>query len=86
MVFGWALDLSRGSRGAGVGEARDVGVRVDGDRGAGEREFFIDNSLVRVHFIIVMVRWTGLAPWEFEFPFPGSLTSTFLVGRWTLEG
>ena len=29
-------------------------------------------------FIIVMIRWTGLAPWEFEFPFPGSLTSTFL--------
>jgi len=26
-----------------------------------------------------MIRWTGLAPWEFEFPFPGSLTSTFLV-------
>jgi len=26
----------------------------------------------------VMIRWTGLAPWEFEFPFPGSLTSTFL--------
>jgi len=24
-------------------------------------------------------RWTGLAPWEFEFPFPGSLTSNFLV-------
>ena len=24
-----------------------------------------------------MVRWTGLAPWEFEFPFAGSLTSTF---------
>ena len=23
-----------------------------------------------------MFRWTGLAPWEFEFPFPGSLTST----------
>jgi len=43
-----------------------------------EREFFIDNLLVRVHFIIMMIRWTGLAPWEFEFPFPGSLTSTFL--------
>jgi len=43
-----------------------------------EREFFIDNLLVRIHFIIVMNRWTGLAPWEFEFPFPGSLTSTFL--------
>ena len=25
-----------------------------------------------------MIRWTGLAPWECEFPFPGSLTSTFL--------
>ena len=22
-----------------------------------------------------MIRWTGLAPWEFEFPFAGSLTS-----------
>ena len=44
-----------------------------------EREFFIHNLLVRIHFIIVMIRWTGLAPWEFEFPFPGSLTSTFLV-------
>ena len=39
-----------------------------------EREFFIDNLLVRIHFIIVMIRWTGLAPCEFEFPFPGSLT------------
>ena len=34
--------------------------------------------LVRNHFIIVMIRWTGLAPWELELPFPGSLTSTFL--------
>jgi len=30
------------------------------------REFFIDNLLVRIQFIIVMIRWTGLAPWEFE--------------------
>jgi len=45
-----------------------------------KREFVIDNLLVRIHFIIVMIRWTGLAPWEFEFPFPGSLTSTFLEG------
>ena len=43
-----------------------------------EREFFIDNLLVRNHFIIVMIRWTGLASWQFEFPFTGSLTSTFL--------
>jgi len=35
--------------------------------------------LVRVHLIIVMIRWTGFAPWEFEFPFSGSLTSTFLA-------
>ena len=28
-----------------------------------ERAFFIDNLLVRLHFIIVMIRWTGLAPW-----------------------
>ena len=45
-----------------------------------EREFFIDNLLVQIHYIIVMIRWTGLAPWESEFPFPGSLTSTFLSG------
>ena len=38
-----------------------------------EREFFIDNLLVRNHFIIEVVWWTGLAPWECKFPFPGSL-------------
>jgi len=56
-------------------------------QGLAEREFFIDNLLVRTHFIIVMIRWTGLAPWEFGFPFPGSLTSTFLVefGDYGLE-
>ena len=41
----------------------------------GEREFFIDNLLVRIDFVIEMIWWTGLAPWEFEFPFPGSLIS-----------
>jgi len=44
----------------------------------GAREFFIDNLLVRIHFIIVMIRWTGLVSWKFEFPFPGSLKSDFL--------
>ena len=44
------------------------------------RELFIDKLLVRIHFIIVMMRWTGLAPWEFKPPFLGSLTSTFLDG------
>jgi len=40
-----------------------------------EREFFIDNLLVRIHFIIVMIRWTGLAPWEFGFPLPPATPS-----------
>ena len=44
-----------------------------------EREFFTDNLLVQIRFIIVMTRWTGFAPWEFESPFPGSLACTFLV-------
>ena len=35
-----------------------------------EREFFVDNLLVRIHFIIVRIRWTGLAPWDFESPSP----------------
>ena len=25
-----------------------------------------------------MIKWTGLTPWEFEFPFPGRLTFTSL--------
>jgi hypothetical protein len=44
-------------------------------RRSAEGEFFIDNPLVRIH---CMIKWTGLAPWHFESPFPGSLTSTFL--------
>ena len=34
-------------------------------QGGGER-FFFDNLLVRIHFIIVMIRRTGLAPLGFE--------------------
>ena len=33
-------------------------------RTARERDLFIDNLLVRIHFIIDMIWWTGLAPWE----------------------
>ena len=40
-----------------------------------QREFLIDNLQVRV----VMIRWTGLAPWEFELCFPGRGASTFLA-------
>ena len=28
-----------------------------------EDEMFMDVVLVRIHFTIVMIRWTGLAPW-----------------------
>ena len=44
-----------------------------------EAEFLIDNLLVRIHSIIEMIWWTGLAPWEFQFPFPGSFPSTSLA-------
>ena len=43
-----------------------------------EREFFIDNLLLWIHYIIVMKRWTGPAPCDFDFPFPGILIYTFL--------
>ena len=60
-------------------EKRKVASPREHAHAAPERESFIGNVLVRIHFIIVMIMWTGLAPWEFEFPFPGSLTSTSLV-------
>ena len=44
-----------------------------------ETEFLIDNLLFRNHFVIVMIRWASLAPWEFESPFPGSLISIDLL-------
>ena len=48
---------------------------------ARQRVFIIDNLLVQVHFIIEMIWWTGLAPWDFEFSFPGSLISISLGDR-----
>ena len=50
---------------------------------ARDREFVIDNLLVRILFIIVLIRWTGLAPWEFEFPFPGGRWGRQRSRRWT---
>ena len=46
-------------------------------------EFFIDNLLVRIHFIIDIIWWTGLAPWGVEFPVPCSLISTH--DTWSYE-
>ena len=42
-----------------------------------EREIFIENLLVRVHLIIETSK-PALRHGSFEFPFPGSLISTFL--------
>ena len=59
---------SQGDLGA-AGHAPQILISKERER---ERErvseFFLDNLLVRVHFIIVTIRWTGLAPLEFEFP------------------
>ena len=38
-----------------------VALRRTFERQLQEGEFFIGNLLVRIHFIIVMIRWTGLA-------------------------
>ena len=35
---------------------------------SGEREFFIDNLLVRIHFITEMINRTGRVKWVFDFP------------------
>ena len=51
-----------------------AGLRLRGDVEEGiERGSFIDNLLVRIHFIIVMIKLTALAPWEFEWPYQVAL-------------
>jgi len=37
----------------------------------------MDARPVRIHLIIEKIWWTGLAPWEIDFSFAGSLISTF---------
>ena len=56
----------------GIGKSAPASSSEMYDLPCHQRELFIDNLLVRIHFIIVMIRWTGLAPWEFELPFPDS--------------
>jgi len=46
-----------------------------------DREFFIDNLLVRIHFIIVMIRWTGLAPVHLPLMFRRRTTPSSLFLR-----
>ena len=49
-----------GARISGAGDHKADGVGVPLAGRDQEREFSIDNLLVRIHFIIVMIRWTGL--------------------------
>jgi hypothetical protein len=60
------------------GEVLACGRRIHNLKQLKEREFFIGNFLVRTHSIIEIIL-TGLAPLKFEYPFPSSLASTFLV-------
>ena len=62
-----------------AGRAVVIRVFAEGQSPDSECDCFIDNILVQIHLIIEIIGWTGLAPLEFEFPFPGSLISTFLV-------
>jgi hypothetical protein len=53
-------------RGGNAAISSAICVRTTYRASKGERELFVDNLLVRIHFIIEMIWWTGLAPWEFE--------------------
>ena len=65
MTWGVCLEVADARDGVGQLRAPKLEPRLP------EREeFFIDNLLVRIHSIIVMIGWAGLAPWKFEFPFP----------------
>ena len=56
-----------------------LGLAVSKDDWTKTFDFVETKKVCGINFIIVMISWTGLAPWEFEFPFPGSLTSTLLT-------
>jgi hypothetical protein len=56
------------------GQSKLAGVSQN-SLGQEARVFFLDNLLVWIHVIIIMIRWTDLAPWGCKSPFPGSHTS-----------
>ena len=83
-MVGWGVGFGEG--GGRDGSAARMSDRVGEACRLQGKEFFMNNLLARIHFIIEMIWWTGLAPWEFEFPFPGILTSTLLTtesSRWS---
>jgi len=72
---GFGLRVEGGDRGALLPEGMESSANMARTcRAVAEREFFIDDRLVRIHFVILMIRWAGLAPREFELPFPGGLS------------
>ena len=80
--FQWCLDQSLSFK---VGQTPQWSVAKICHCLGLEREFFLltpywseSTTASWIYYSIVMIRGTGLAPWEFEFPFSGSLTSTFL--------
>ena len=65
VLGGVAVSYERGNPWKLLEVEADLAGDLADDRvlgGAQQREFFSDNLLVRIHFIIVMTRWTGLAP------------------------
>ena len=67
VLGGWAFLMSEVPLHRSLSLANETSHLASAQTEVVKREFFIDNLLVRTHFIIVMIRWTGLAPWEFEF-------------------
>ena len=79
IISRWPTSLHSGIRCSLLDSGQHLVVAAWAGTGASQREFFIDNLLVRIHFFIVIIRWTGLAPWEFG---PRNL----IVAAWEATG
>ena len=87
---GRSVNTSNGSNGfSGTVEVQEErAVRVEELPPGGmvqvcERHFVVHNLLVRIHSIIVMIWWTGLAPWELEFPFGAGVRDYLCILKYT---
>ena len=81
----WTLSLRHGRGHEFVGSARETSCSEKRELCIDHLPVRIQNLwwrerllrlqlLVRIRFVVEMIRWTGLAPWEFGLSFPGSLT------------
>ena len=73
-------------RGAMTGARPAMEMAGAASRQVREREFFIDNLLVRIHCIIVMIKWTGIAPWELARREASRQVFSSLLSSQVLEG